>query len=231
MAFGATDFWGFADTYVVCVDGSASPSTSAAQSMDSRGDVKCETLYDSVTAYSSTYDLLPKTDTAGAPLAVALPDLGTIKSDTVGKRVLTSIAVTTSNTGYPRIVLAGQSKSDSTAVATYAPDKLEDYIVRAWGAVAIGQTPDTGVSCTGSNATFAASPVRVLNALGVEKATEIHGARIDATNEYSKCTGNPSATTDTADGWKRNSGPNVSTTNTSYATASYGVYLNAQADT
>jgi hypothetical protein len=222
MSFGVdTDPWGFADTHIKIQ--SATPhdsSATEAQCEDSNGDVNESTMHDTTNAIVATYQSCHDTalvfydTTAGVDFR-----LGKV----IGGKVITSIEVATSNKERPTITITGESTSAAdTSVQKYDPSDLEISGERK--ATKIGATVDTNSKLVGSSATASVTVVKVLDSDGNEACKDVHGGRVEATDDFVGCAGAPGASEDT--GWTKSAGSSEAQENTAYATGSIAVFKN-----
>ena len=221
MSFGSdTDYWGFADTRNKLQSSSRNPTKSEAQCLDSNGDVAAATMYDSFTEQSCVYRRCHDS-------AIVLYDTTTsidFRAGTViGGYVITGIEVSTNNTERPEITISGRSTSTADgSINKYDPTDLE--IVGSRKATKIGATVDSVSKLTGSSGSLAVNTAIVLDSLGVASCLDVYGGRVEATNDYVGCTGDPGAAVDT--GWTVSSGGGDERENTAYGTGSISVFKN-----
>ena len=221
MSFSAdTDYWGFADTNIKLQSNSSNPTKTEAQCMDSNGDVAASSLYDSQTERSCTYKSCSDTALVFYDTATAVDfRLGKV----IGGYVITGIDVSTSNTDRPDITISGRTTSAlDAAVSKYAVTELE--IAGTRKATAIGASVDSNSKLTSSSVSISGNVTTVLDSDGVEACLDVYGGRIEATNDYVGCAGDPVATSDI--GWTTLSGGSEDQENTGYATGSITVFKN-----
>ena len=222
MSFGAdTDPWGFADTHVKLQ--SATPNDSSAteaQCEDSNGDVSESTMHDTINSITATYRSCHDTafvfyDTTSA--------IDFRPGKVIGGKLITGIEVSTNNKERPTATISGESTTAAdTAVAKYDPSDLEISGERK--ATAIGATVDTNSKLTGSSASLSVTVAKTLDSQGNEACKDVHGGRVEATNDFMGCAGDPGASEDT--GWTKSAGPSNAQENTSYASGSITVFKN-----
>ena len=221
MSFGAdTDYWSFADTNWELQGSTETPNKSEAQAVDSNGDATTATMYDCYVELSATYRRCNDT-------AFKLYDTAAGVDFRLGKvissNVITSIGLTTENTGRPEIVISGRAcPSADSDVNKYDPSDLE--IAGTRKATPIGVTADTGTNITGASATASVDIAVVLDSVGQPACADVYGGRVEASNDLVGATAAPSATADT--GWTVGGGPSEDRENTGYATGSITVFKN-----
>ena len=227
MSYGATDWFSFANATWRCVAGSKSISQSNAVARNEVGDILNDTAYGEDRTYTSEYEMVADTGSTGLS---ATCKLGAFKLvDTNQKTLITSLALSTSNTAYPRLTITAMTTGDSTADRVYDPTEL-DTIALGFGADIIGIVPDTTTSSVviNSDITFATERATILNGSGTLVNSQVFGAKYSANNTLNCVTGTPTAVA--ASGWVTdNSG--ASTQNTDYATATISVHKAVAADT
>ena len=222
MSYGAdTDFFGFGDTNVKLQGSTLSPSRSEAQAVDSNGDVAASTMYDSVSEKTSRYRSVSDTalvfydTTAGVDFR-----LGKV----INAIVITSIEVGTSNTERPEITISGRNAGSTSDANVRKFDPSDLAIAGTRKATPIGVTKDTVTRVTGSRGTAQVDISPVLDSVEVLADIDVHGGRVEASNDLVGVTGDPDAAVDT--GWTKSAGVSEEKGNTEYGTGSITVFKN-----
>jgi len=71
--------------------------------------------------------------------------------------------------------------------------------------------------------------VRALDSNGLTKVLDVHGGRLEASNDIVSCASEATAIADTAKGWAINAGPSQDEENTGYGSGTVSVFQNLTA--
>ncbi len=221
--FGATnDPWSFAETGINLVSvGNDARTGSAAQCVDSNGDVVEETVYDTGASYEATYEVCPGKTAVFFDTSTDFR-LGKVLSS----KVITSIAVNRSNTDRLSITIGGENcpTADSN-MPKFVPVFPSGYLVGGFGALAAGVTVSAG-KVISSSVTNTVQVSKGLDSGGAQVCKNVYAGRAEATNELQSCDTAPAAAADT--GWTLAPGAAVGESNTGYPTKTVAVFQNLE---
>ena len=227
--FGAvTDPWSFTETGINLLSSGLAQQGSNAQSVDSRGNVDEETVYDIGGAPTATYGVC-------AGITPTLYDTATSKDFRLGKvisnNVITNIVVTRSNTAQLQITISGEnSPLVDSLVAKFIPVLPSGYLVGGKGSKDAGIVKSAG-KVISSSVTGSVSVSKGMDSQGDQVCKAVYAGRMEANNEMMSCDTYPAAVADTVNGWALNPSTGTAQVNTGYPTATYDAFQNLAQDT
>jgi hypothetical protein len=229
MAFGATlDYFGLADTIWQRQNAESTPSASNAQSMDSDGSVRCETVFAADKIFSVAYQLV-KADGTPQSLDTKVKVGNIIAYDTNTKIAVTGLDVSTSNTEFPTVTVNGALHFGDTADQGKFSSGVS--VIGKKKAQAIGFVLGATSRVVSSSITVSSQRATVQDEDGDFVKSVVYQGRIEASGELTACTGNPTGTADTANGYALVNLPSLSQQNTDYASANIATFKNLLPDT